>query len=715
MDPRVLEAMLPYFTRVFGNAASRNHSFGWEAEAAVEQARGQVAGLFGASAKEIVFTSGATESNNLAIKGAAHFYKDRGRHIITSKIEPKAVIDSCRALEMEGFTVTYLSPDKDGLITRDAIAAALQPDTILVSIMAANNEIGTVNPVAEIGALCREKGVLWVKAVQPHMRVRLDHALAVLREADLYKAWYPCCAVSEVLADVSDLEVLFRFENHYHPLPWLTIRDDVLVHTYLVDCSREHGGLLACGASPEPADWPRTPLPPKLQGRYTGRTHLYALQFYCEPRTATGGGLAGGGGGEGDDCSLTLQIGIKDTGLPAWLLDFILGATLARLFADLAKAAHAIAARPQSNLHWRAMGARPKLYTQCLPELISACEAAQSGDRPGSGARTAVQPAGSACGAGRHKVRALDQTALPLGGAAWVEGAARRNFRETRHGAVDLRQPLGAHAEARDRTHEAFGIGMLGVLHDLAHRADLSDAAGIHHGDAVRGFGDHAHVVRHQHHRRAVFAAQPLQERDDLGLDRDVERGRRLVGHDQPRPGAESERDHDPLTHAAGELVRIVIDAHFGAGDTHLLQEFDRPRLGLAGRQRQMGLDRLDQLAAHRIERIEAGQRILKNRADLRAADLAHLLVGQVVDAPSLESNLAGSDAARRLQQPDDGVSGQRLAGAGLSHHAQDFARGDVEGDVVDGEQRAPARRKLDPQVADFEERLVVRCGGHLS
>jgi hypothetical protein len=228
------------------------------------------------------------------------------------------------------------------------------------------------------------------------MRVRLDHALAVLREADLYKAWYPCCAVSEVLADVSDLEVLFRFENHYHPLPWLTIRDDVLVHTYLVDCSREHGGLLACGASPEPADWPRTPLPPKLQGRYTGRTHLYALQFYCEPRTATGGGLAGGGGGEGDDCSLTLQIGIKDTGLPAWLLDFILGATLARLFADLAKAAHAIAARPQSNLHWRAMGARPKLYTQCLPELISACEAAQSGDRPGSGARTAVQPAGSA-------------------------------------------------------------------------------------------------------------------------------------------------------------------------------------------------------------------------------------------------------------------------------------------------------------------------------
>lgn len=175
MDPRVLEAMLPYFTRVFGNAASRNHGFGWEAEAAVEKGRGQVAGLIGASPKEIVFTSGATESNNLAIKGAAHFYKDRGRHIVTSKIEHKAVIDSCRALEMEGFTVTYLSPDKDGLITRDAVAAALQPDTILVSIMAANNEIGTVNPLAEIGALCREKGVLFhTDAVQAAGKVPLD-------------------------------------------------------------------------------------------------------------------------------------------------------------------------------------------------------------------------------------------------------------------------------------------------------------------------------------------------------------------------------------------------------------------------------------------------------------------------------------------------------------------------------------------------------------
>ncbi len=175
MDPRVLEAMLPYFTKIFGNAASRNHSFGWEAESAVEKAREQVGALIGASSKEIVFTSGATESNNLAIKGAAHFYQDKGKHIITSKIEHKAVIDSCRALEMEGFTVTYLDPSKDGIITRAAVEAALRKDTVLVSLMWANNEIGTVNPIAEIGQLCREKGVLLhTDAVQAAGKVDVD-------------------------------------------------------------------------------------------------------------------------------------------------------------------------------------------------------------------------------------------------------------------------------------------------------------------------------------------------------------------------------------------------------------------------------------------------------------------------------------------------------------------------------------------------------------
>jgi cysteine desulfurase len=175
MDPRVLEAMLPYFTTIFGNAASRNHSFGWDAESAVEKGREQVAAIIGASSKEIVFTSGATESNNLAIKGAVHFYKDKGKHIITSKIEHKAVIDSCRALEMEGFSVTYLTPGTDGIITAAAIAAAMRDDTVLVSIMAANNEIGTVNPIAEIGALCRSKGVLFHSdAVQAVGKIPVD-------------------------------------------------------------------------------------------------------------------------------------------------------------------------------------------------------------------------------------------------------------------------------------------------------------------------------------------------------------------------------------------------------------------------------------------------------------------------------------------------------------------------------------------------------------
>ncbi|HEY4219890.1 MAG TPA: IscS subfamily cysteine desulfurase [Myxococcota bacterium] len=175
MDPRVLEAMLPTFTKVFGNAASRNHSFGWEAEKLVETAREQVGKIIGASAKEIAFTSGATESNNLAIKGAAHFYKEKGKHIITSKIEHKATIDSCRALELEGYEVTYLDPSKDGIITAAAVAAALRPDTVLVTLMWANNEIGTINPIAEIGAVTRKRGILFhTDAVQAVGKIPVD-------------------------------------------------------------------------------------------------------------------------------------------------------------------------------------------------------------------------------------------------------------------------------------------------------------------------------------------------------------------------------------------------------------------------------------------------------------------------------------------------------------------------------------------------------------
>jgi cysteine desulfurase len=174
-DPRVVEAMVPYLTGKFGNAASRNHSYGWEAKEGVELAREQVAALIGASAKEIVFTSGATESNNLAIKGVAQQYVDKGKHLITVTTEHKAVLDSCHALERDGWEVTYLGVDKEGFISLEELAAAIRPDTVLVSVMFANNEVGTVQPIAQIGALCRSRGVVFhVDAVQGLGKVPFD-------------------------------------------------------------------------------------------------------------------------------------------------------------------------------------------------------------------------------------------------------------------------------------------------------------------------------------------------------------------------------------------------------------------------------------------------------------------------------------------------------------------------------------------------------------
>jgi cysteine desulfurase len=160
-DPRVLEAMLPFFTEKYGNAASRNHAYGWEAETAVEEAREQIATLIGASSKEVVVTSGATESNNLALKGAAAMYKKKGNHIISQATEHKAVIDPCKRLERDGFQVTVLPVDRFGQVTAEQVRAAMTDKTILVTIMAANNEIGTLQPIKQIGKLCKEKGVLF--------------------------------------------------------------------------------------------------------------------------------------------------------------------------------------------------------------------------------------------------------------------------------------------------------------------------------------------------------------------------------------------------------------------------------------------------------------------------------------------------------------------------------------------------------------------------
>ncbi|HEY3383019.1 MAG TPA: IscS subfamily cysteine desulfurase [Vicinamibacterales bacterium] len=175
VDPRVLEAMLPYFTERFGNAASRNHSFGWQAEEAVEVGRKQIAELIGGTAKEIVFTSGATESDNLAIKGAAHMYREKGDHLITVVTEHKAVIDTCKHLEKEGCAVTYLPVKKDGLVDLDQLVAAITSRTILISVMAANNEVGVLQPIAEIGRIARERGILFhTDAVQAAGKVPFD-------------------------------------------------------------------------------------------------------------------------------------------------------------------------------------------------------------------------------------------------------------------------------------------------------------------------------------------------------------------------------------------------------------------------------------------------------------------------------------------------------------------------------------------------------------
>jgi cysteine desulfurase len=161
MDPRVLEEMLPYFMEKFGNAASRNHSFGWAAEEAVETSRERIAKLVGATTKEIIFTSGATESDNLAIKGVAEMYREKGNHVITAVTEHKAVLDTCKRLEKYGYRVTYLPVQKDGLVDLDDLKRAIDDKTILVTIMAANNEIGVLQPVAEIGKVCHEKGVIF--------------------------------------------------------------------------------------------------------------------------------------------------------------------------------------------------------------------------------------------------------------------------------------------------------------------------------------------------------------------------------------------------------------------------------------------------------------------------------------------------------------------------------------------------------------------------
>ncbi len=194
IDPRVVDAMLPFLREDFGNPASRSHAYGWRAEEAVEEARANVAALVNCDAKEIVWTSGATESINLALKGAAHFYKEKGRHLITVKTEHKATLDTCRELEREGFDVTYLDVQENGLIDFAVLEQAIRPDTILVSVMYVNNEIGVIQDIPKIGALCRSKGIIFhVDSAQATGKVAIDlHALPVdLMSFSAHKTYGP--------------------------------------------------------------------------------------------------------------------------------------------------------------------------------------------------------------------------------------------------------------------------------------------------------------------------------------------------------------------------------------------------------------------------------------------------------------------------------------------------------------------------------------------
>lgn len=194
VDPRVADKMIPYLREQFGNPASRSHAYGWSAEQAVEEARGHVAALVGADPREIIWTSGATESNNLALKGAANFYKTKGKHIITVKTEHKSVLDTVRELERQGFEATYLEPQDNGLISLEQLEAAIRPDTILVSVMLVNNEIGVIQPIAEIGELCRKKGIIYhCDAAQAtgKVHINLDNLKVDLMTFTAHKTYGP--------------------------------------------------------------------------------------------------------------------------------------------------------------------------------------------------------------------------------------------------------------------------------------------------------------------------------------------------------------------------------------------------------------------------------------------------------------------------------------------------------------------------------------------
>ena len=288
--------------------------------------------------------------------------------------------------------------------------------------------------------------------------------------------------------------------------------------------------------------------------------------------------------------------------------------------------------------------------------------------------------------------------------APGIEGTTRRYGVQARHGAVNLPQFRLARPQGRDRSHQPGGVGMPWRARHRIDRTGLDDAPRIHDRHPVCRFGDHAHIVRHQHHRGAMIAAEPLQQRRDLGLDGHVQRGCRLVRNDEIRFSCKRESDHHALPHAARKLMGVMVDPDLGRGNSNLPQQFEGANPRFLRPHRQMGADRLRQLVANGQHRMQGCQRVLEDGADALPAKPAGSFRIEIVNAFAVQPDLAARNPAGRIEEADDRCSGQGFSCAGFPDHTEDLPRRDVETHPVEGRERSMARVEDNMEVADAEE-----------